>query len=195
MPTVKKKKSKGGSKKGFPFEREMSKVLSLWWTHGVEDNAFWRTQQSGGRATIRARKGKKSKYQYGDLTFDDPIGTPFIDFFLIECKRGYTDKVDVLDCLDVQEGRKTKPEIIEWWDKSQIEKEQGERREVFIIIRRNNRKAVLVLCSKFVCRLEQFTGEIFDRFIDIDNDKTIILLDDFLKKVTPETIILMGERE
>lgn len=77
-------------KKGSEFEREISKRLSLWWSDGKRDDIFWRTSGSGARATTRRKKSQKTAYEYGDITFTDPDGKPFIDYFLVELKRGYS---------------------------------------------------------------------------------------------------------
>ncbi|MBM3120244.1 MAG: hypothetical protein FJ006_12010, partial [Chloroflexi bacterium] len=60
------------SSKGASFERDISRQLSLWWTHGERDDVFWRSSMSGGRATVRAKKGQKTAYQNGDITATDP---------------------------------------------------------------------------------------------------------------------------
>lgn len=85
--------------KGSAFEREICKKLSLWWTHGNRDDVFWRTSNSGGRATIRAKGEQKTFGQYGDIQATDPIGQQLLDRFTIECKTGYpgqtiTDEID-----------------------------------------------------------------------------------------------------
>ena len=73
--------------KGSAFEREISKSLSLWYTEGERDDIFWRSSQSGGRATTRAKKGKKTAASYGDITALDNRGEPFTDLF---CFAKYT---------------------------------------------------------------------------------------------------------
>jgi len=78
--------------KGSNFEREVSKELSLWTTNGVRDDIYWRSSQSGGRATIRARQGKKTANSAGDICFIDPIGKPLLDIFVLELKNGYGGK-------------------------------------------------------------------------------------------------------
>jgi len=78
-------------RKGSSFEREICKKLSLWWTRDLEhprDDVFWRSSQSGGRATERAKKGKSTYGSYGDITAVDPIGEPLLKLFTIELKRG-----------------------------------------------------------------------------------------------------------
>jgi hypothetical protein len=74
--------------KGASFERTICKKLSLWWTYDSRDDVFWRSSQSGGRATIRHRQGKRTAGSYGDITALDPIGEPLLKLFTIELKRG-----------------------------------------------------------------------------------------------------------
>ena len=87
------------SSKGSAFEREICKRLSLWWTYEDRDDVFWRTQASGGRATIRFRRGKGTHGQFGDIQAVDPIGKPLTDLLSLELKRGYsgTSFADLID--------------------------------------------------------------------------------------------------
>lgn len=87
--------------KGAPFERELSKQLSMWWTNGASDAVFWRSSQSGGRATTREKSGKKTKGQYGDIAVTDPIGQPLIELVSIEAKNGYNNR-DIMQFLDTK---------------------------------------------------------------------------------------------
>lgn len=86
------------SSKGSAYERDFAKKLSLWFTYGERDDIFWRSSQSGGRATTRAKIGKSTANQYGDITATDPIGQCLIDNVTIELKRGYNNHslMDVL---------------------------------------------------------------------------------------------------
>lgn len=85
-------KSGGGSKKGSQFERDVCKRLSIWWSKGLglpeSDAIFWRSSQSGGRATQRAKSGKATFGSYGDIAAVDPIGAPLLRQFTIELKCG-----------------------------------------------------------------------------------------------------------
>ena len=77
--------------KGGEFEREVCKDLSRWWTDDPErDDVFWRSSNSGGRATMRKKRGKKTYGHVGDVAAVDPIGKPFLDFMTVEIKRGYS---------------------------------------------------------------------------------------------------------
>ncbi len=59
--------------KGSNFEREICKLLSLWWTNDKRDDIFWRTSGSGARATTRSKTKQKTFGQYGDVQATDPI--------------------------------------------------------------------------------------------------------------------------
>lgn len=85
--------------KGGAYEREICKLLSKWWTNGKRDDIFWRTSNSGGRATTRRKQGKSTKGQDSDITNTDPCGAALIDLFMIEVKRGYS-KHTLADTLD-----------------------------------------------------------------------------------------------
>lgn len=76
-----------GNRKGSAFERQICKRLSSWWVPG-RDDIFWRSCQSGGRATQRAKAGRSTFGSYGDIAAVDPIGAPLIKAFTIELKRG-----------------------------------------------------------------------------------------------------------
>ncbi len=86
--------------KGSQFERDIARQLSLWWTDGKDDAVFWRTSQSGGRATQRGKKGQHTFGHYGDISAVNPIGQPLVQFFTIELKRGRSHGCpnDLFDC-------------------------------------------------------------------------------------------------
>jgi hypothetical protein len=91
--------------KGGTYEREIAKLLSRWWTDQKRDDIFWRTSNSGGRATVRARKGLTTGNHAPDLCAIDPIGQPFVDLIAVEIKRGY-NKHTTHDLLDYPTARK-----------------------------------------------------------------------------------------
>ncbi len=74
------------SKKGGGYERLMSKRLSLWISNGERDDLLWRSAMSGGRATLKAKKGGGSKSQSGDLSAIDPLGCKFLDLFVVSLR-------------------------------------------------------------------------------------------------------------
>ena len=64
--------------KGSSYEREICRLLSLWWTEGVSDDYFWRTAGSGAMAKTRSKVGKKTHGHYGDIQAVHPDGEPLI---------------------------------------------------------------------------------------------------------------------
>lgn len=80
----------GGASKGYAYEREVCKLLSLWVSDGTREDLFWRTATSGGRATVARRKGKDHRTHEGDIAATDPLGNVLTDAWYLECKR-YAD--------------------------------------------------------------------------------------------------------
>lgn len=87
--------------KGSAFEREICRALTDWWTRDPEsDVLFWRTAMSGGRATVRRKKGKKTtKSHCGDIGALTDEGKPLTDLITFELKRGYRS-ANLHDLLD-----------------------------------------------------------------------------------------------
>jgi hypothetical protein len=75
-----------GKSKGSQFERDISKTLSLWISNGSNANLLWRSQSSGGRATISAAKGVHLENQDGDISSTHEDSAEFSRHFVIECK-------------------------------------------------------------------------------------------------------------
>ena len=92
------------SSKGGAFERHVADRLSYWWTGDPNQSVFWRTSQSGGRATVRRRKGKFTAGHCGDIASTDPCSAPFTRLFAVEVKRGYKG-VTFADLLDMPSSR------------------------------------------------------------------------------------------
>lgn len=76
----------GGKAKGSAFERMCCKQLSLWVTAGKNQDAFWRSAMSGGRATVAARSGVLLRRQAGDISAVAPEGHQLTSYYYIECK-------------------------------------------------------------------------------------------------------------
>ena len=93
--------------KGAAFERDFSVRLSTWWTQDLDEprsDVFWRSTTSGARATTRAKSGKSTHGQYGDITAIDPIGLPFLKAFCCELKRGYS-RHSIQDMIDADKSK------------------------------------------------------------------------------------------
>lgn len=97
----------GKSAKGGIFEREFCTQLSLWWTYDKHDDVFWRSSNSGGRATTRGKTGKNTRGQYGDVAATHPSGQGLLRQVVFELKRGYSGD-SFHDLLDVKPHLKLK---------------------------------------------------------------------------------------
>ena len=135
-----------GPSKGANFEREVCKILSLWFTQGKRDDIFWRTSGSGARAKTRMKQGMKTFGQYGDVQATDPIGQPLIDLCIIEIKRGY-GSVSCSDAIDVPINKNT---IWREWI-SKLEKDRKEAGVPFwlLITKRNRRETIVFMPRQF----------------------------------------------
>lgn len=89
----------GRSRKGGAWEREMCRELSYWLSCGRRDDWLWRSSQSGGRATTRRKKGKRTSGHCGDIAATCRRGERLTRVFAIELKRGYakTTAADIFD--------------------------------------------------------------------------------------------------
>jgi len=181
-----------GSQKGSAFERDVACQLSLWWTQDLDkprDDVFWRTSVSGARATSRSKKQKKTAYDYGDITFRDPIGKPLIDCFLIECKRGYSYKTNALDFFE------SKSLLFNWIDKIIIDSKQAGRKNWLLILSRNRRQTIIFMNSNFFGSQFSWSGFFPRKTIEFSDPKietsnaTAIKFEDFLKWINPVDII------
>ncbi len=99
--------------KGSGFEREMSRLLSLWWTDGKRDDAIWRSASSGALTTVG--RGRYLAHT-GDFAATDAEAAPLFDKVIIEAKRGY-NRYSVQDLLDVPEKSLAKNPVWDMFDK------------------------------------------------------------------------------
>lgn len=80
--------------KGNTFERDVAEKLSLWLTDQKEKRAAWRSDTSGGAATIWSKKKQEERYvkaNAGDIRQIMEKGVypkldDFFDNFVVECK-------------------------------------------------------------------------------------------------------------
>jgi len=145
--------------KGSQFERDTCRQLSEWWSGGTRSDIYWRTSQSGGRATQRAKSGKKTFGSYGDITAVDPIGAPLLQMFTIELKRGRSHG-DPGDLLDFKEENKSHP-FCKTICQAMKSAEHAGSVSWLIISRRDHRQAVVFLESKYADRLHRICGGLF----------------------------------
>lgn len=130
-------------KKGSQFEREICKLFSLWWTKGKRDDVFWRTSNSGGRATVRSRQGRQTFGQCGDIQATDPIGQPFIDQFSIELKRGYPG-TNIATLLDKPDGAAIQP-FEKFIEQAIVDHKKAKSHSWLLIVKRDRRKPIVYM--------------------------------------------------
>lgn len=77
------------SHKGSRLERKVCKELSLWWSQQTNDDWFWRSSQSGGRATTRKKRGLSTVNAAGDVAAMNHEAQRFLELASLEIKSGY----------------------------------------------------------------------------------------------------------
>jgi len=184
--------------KGGQYERAVCKQLGLWWTHGERDDVFWRSAQSGGRATTRAKRGLRTHGSYGDVAAVDPIGEPLIKFATIELKRGNTHG-SAADLLEVRPSTKQRP-FERCMNQTISSAQQAQSVGWFLIVRRDQRIAMIYMPTKLF-RIFQFERDdymprtMFRMMINKPDGPAKRLqfvgmhFDDFLEKTNPNQII------
>ncbi len=138
-------KAGGGKQKGNAFEREICKMLSLWWSGNKRDDVFYRSQSSGGRATQRAKKGQTTSNHYGDVAATDAEGLPFTKFVTVEIKRGYSTSTpyDYIDRLPFTNPSKFE----EWVDQAQVEHKKARAKGWWLITKRDRKQTILFMST------------------------------------------------
>lgn len=183
------------SNKGSAFERLICKQLSLWWS-GDRDDLFWRSSQSGGRATQRFKKGKTTYGSYGDVAAVDPKGKWLLKAFTIELKRGYPKAIpgDLLD------SNGSKNLWAQWLLQARRSAEQARSKGWMLIAKRNHRVPMVYLDWASVKGLDPSLGVykkiLFTpptaRFHVMCGKKHVrfvaLTLENFLAHVTPEQV-------
>lgn len=144
--------------KGNQFERELCKTLSLWCSDGQRDDVFWRTSQSGGRATGRTKKGKRTKGQYGDMAAMDELGEPILKVATFEFKRGYSNST-VADLIDKQDTNAIQRWEV-WLSKAERDSEQAGSYSWIIIARRDRKRCMVWMPEKLQCMLIEAGADI-----------------------------------
>jgi hypothetical protein len=183
------------SSKGSAFEREISKRLSLWYTQNgeVSPDIFYRTSNSGGRATVNKRF---MKGQHGDITAINPIGNALIDKVTIELKRGYKG-CDMMSILDRPE--RNKPSIFEQFlDQAMRQRDDAKTPYFWLITKRDGRDILITVPTMFYVKelignitvLEQLDKRRID-FKYKGEPMTTIKFDTFLEIISPD-IFLKG---
>jgi hypothetical protein len=153
--------------KGSSFEREICKKLSLWWTDGENDSVFWRTSNSGGRATIRSKAGKATKGQEGDIAAIDRIGEPFIKALTVEIKRGYSS-YSVADMFDYR-STAAEQQYEQWIKQVSTARESSGSCSWMLITKRNQRDTIVFVPTTLMVWLKGVIGPLRLHFLSESN--------------------------
>lgn len=183
----------------------MAKRLSLWWTDNEDDSVLWRSHGSGNRATVRTKQGKKTKGQYGDLAFTDPMAKPLIDVATIELKKNL-NKVTIIELLDKPKEGMAPWE--KWYDKIEESHVEAGSLTWWIIHQRKGRLATICFPKYFLIALEDIgvtlwqTRPFLQLRIMMERNKQLetaaicaMRLEDFLKRVKPANIIRLWKEK
>lgn len=130
--------------KGPSFERWFCDRLSAWWSGSPDASVFWRTANSGGRATVRGRKGKKTGNHHGDVCAIDPSGNDFLKVFCVELKRGY-NRHTLQDLLDRSDKKIVTQVYEKWVEKAETCREAAGALHWMIVVKRDGREPLVMM--------------------------------------------------
>ncbi len=143
--------------KGNAYERKICEILSLWWSEGKNDSLFWRTSNSGGRATTRAKKNKKTFNAHSDIAATDPSAQPLIDFITFELKKGY-NRFTIQDLLDKPQ-KAAEQKYEEWFRKARESAKLAGTPHWMVIVQRDRREALAFFSSYLEKALDIYETE------------------------------------
>lgn len=153
---------KNPKQKGSNFERAFCKELSLWWSLGKDDNVFWRSQSSGGRATTRSKSNKRAEGQFGDIAANSESGKALIDLTMIELKRGYNSQT-IFDLIDRPKTTAYNPHSLEGWiGKLEEALPLSGTYTWWLVHQRDRRRPILYMPRRFYLDLINFESSYFD---------------------------------
>lgn len=144
--------------KGAPLEREVCRDLSLWLSGGKDDSWFWRASQSGGRATQRAKKGKKTEGHCSDIAATCPKATRLTRFVSIEVKHGY-GLTCLYDILDRKENQPGLAPIVKFINQAESAAKRAGTPHWAIVHRRHGRKKMIIAPLAFFKELNTRPSE------------------------------------
>jgi hypothetical protein len=178
--------------KGSSFERLVCKQLSMWWSAGTRDDIFWRSSNSGGRATVRGKSGKSTFGHCGDIAATDPIGQSLLNKVTFELKRGYS-KCSCADLLDQLPNRK--PTGFEEFVIQAQDAAQRAKTPFWVLVQRRDGKKATVFLPYLLYSLIKMdmnchcTGPRYQMRVAVRKQWEVVVamrLDDFLAWCRPE---------
>ena len=179
-------KQGGGKRKGGAFERDVCKKLSLFVTEGKNENIFWRSAMSGGRATLQTKKGTINKSQCGDITAISEEGFPYIERYFFECKTYKT-----LSLNNLIYNKNTTDSLLDFWNKN-FDKANELGKELILIAKENGKPSIICIHSK-----RKFYSNLLDSYKDYFPNASfkklgfcVYLLDEFLFNVDCKSLLV-----
>lgn len=180
-----------GKAKGNSFERKISQDLSNWFSKGTNSDLFWRSMNSGGRATTRNKTDKKMKLHCGDIAAIDPAGESLLKVITIECKKGYNSST-FADLMDNPEGNS---KYKEWIEKAEKEHKEAGSFSWILIHKRDRRIPIVIMPSELdSAMVMNDIDSPVKVFLEYNNmDFGVSTLEDFFKYVDPDKFRELGK--
>lgn len=164
-----------GKNKGSSFEREVCIMLSRWISGGSQDDIFWRSAMSGGRATVaHKRGGKRLSSQVGDISCIHPAGNRFGSAFGCECKH-YAD-------LEYKGILTRKGKLITFWNEISSQSQIHDK-QPFLVCRQNRMPIHVCLGSEGMRMLDLNDADTL--LISWPNDLFVLDAKHFVKVCKP----------
>ncbi len=118
-------------------------------TDGERTDLFWRSSQSGGRATTRRKTNRTTAGSYGDMTWTDPLGIPLLSCFTFELKNGYAKQTSsIFNFIESVHADKGKLLIEKWIEKVRKEAEYARSISYALVICRGG-KTLIIYPNRF----------------------------------------------
>ena len=146
--------------KGNNFERDCSRMLSLWWTNGKRDDAIWRSASSGALTTVG--KGRYLAHT-GDFAATDGDAELLFKHVIIEAKRGY-NRYSMQDLLDVPYRVMDKNPV--WQMQYKLGKACQEQQKDGLLLWKRDRRELLVFYRPLPGRMS-WPGAIDSRWLTV----------------------------
>jgi len=153
--------------KGSSFERDIARMISLWFSEEKSADWFWRTQSSGGRATQLRKTGKMLTKQFGDIVAVEKEGEPLTDKFCFELKTGYgasrkKNEKKVISNWCILDGidSKQKETVFDKFWKQCVNDADASHRIPILIFRRNLMSCCIAMKSNLHNRLKEWYGPV-----------------------------------
>jgi len=167
----------------------------MWLSKNETDDCFWRSAISGGRATVRARKGKRTEGHYGDIIGTNKLGRMFIKKVTAELKCGYPNDacVTIHDCVTASSAT-DKRTLLQWIRQAKRAAELAGTPDWILVHKPDRREAILYCNGSLFSDLDigelQYSGTFQTKKGNLAKDTVgFCSLRRFIKEVDPDTLL------